>query len=241
MTPSPMTSPAMLTFDVFGTVVDWHASITREGEQLAADCGLSGVDWAAFATAWRGRYGPSMAPIRDGVRPWVRLDVLHRENLVATLAEFGIGGLTDAQIDHFNRAWRRLDPWPDSVPGLTRLKSRFIIATLSNGNIELIVNMAKHAGLPWDVVLGAEPARQYKPHPDAYLRSAAIMGLDPGQCMMVAAHPGDLDAAAALGFRTAYVHRPAEMGRGSTVAMPHRDDFDFSASSLEDLADQLGC
>jgi len=246
----------LLTFDVFGTVVDWRSSVTREGQQLAAQHDLPGIDWNAFALAWRGRYGQSMAPIRDGSRDWVRLDILHRENLVATLAQFGIDTLTDSQIDHFNRAWHRLDPWPDSVPGLTRLKTRFTLATLSNGNIELMVNMAKHSGLPWDVVLGAETARQYKPHPEVYRSAAEIMGLAPEQCCMVAAHPADLAAAAAVGFRTAYIHRPDEHVPGSTpampptalppsatppIAMPDVSRFDIAVTSLEALADQLNC
>ena len=231
----------MLTFDVFGTVVDWHGSVVAEGEQLAADLGLGDVDWGAFALAWRGHYGPSMKPIRDGQRPWVRLDVLHRENLVATLEEFGIDALDAAPTDEFNRVWHRLRPWPDSVAGLTRLKSQFIIATLSNGNIGLLVDMAKHAGLPWDAILGAEPTQSYKPDPQTYLDSAEIMGLEPGECMMVAAHAGDLQAAAALGFRTAYVHRPDEFGQGREVAMPDTAAFDFSAASFEALAEQLGC
>lgn len=231
----------MLTFDVFGTVVDWHSSVSHDGRRLAVGWGLPEVDWDAFATAWRGRYGPSMAPIRDGAREWTRLDVLHRENLIATLAEFGLDGLDGDQINDLNRAWHRLDPWPDSVAGLARLKTRFILAGLSNGNIELIVNMAKHAGLLWDVVLGAEPTRQYKPHPDVYRKSAEIMGLAPAECMMVAAHPADLDAAAAVGFRTAYIHRPLERGPARTGPMPATDRFDLAVSSLEDLAAELNC
>ena len=236
-----MATTRMLTFDVFGTVVDWYSSIRAEGERVAERLGLDGVDWGAFALSWRGRYGPSMQPIRAGERDWVRLDVLHRENLIATLDEFAIDALSDAEIDELNRAWHRLIPWPDSVPGLLRLKRKHVIATLSNGHIELIVNMAKHAGLPWDVVLGAEPTRAYKPSPETYLGSAEIMGLEPGECMMVAAHPGDLEAARALGFKTAYVHRPAEFGPARDVPMPDVGGFDLSAVSLVALADALGC
>jgi 2-haloacid dehalogenase len=231
----------MLTFDVFGTVVDWHTSIVEEGRRLGERLELGEMDWDAFALAWRRRYGPSMQPIREGTRPWVRLDVLHRESLIQTLDEFGIDGLPDADIDHFNRAWHRLAPWPDSPPGLTRLARRFVIATLSNGHTELIVNMARHGNLPWNVVLGAEPTQRYKPHPETYSRSAEIMGLAPVECMMVAAHTGDLDAAKAVGFRTAYIHRPHELGEQRTREMPDTGAYDYSAISLVELAEQLGC
>ncbi len=231
----------MLGFDVFGTVVDWYSSVIAEGESLAQNNGIDGVDWGAFTLAWRGRYGPSMQPIIEGERPWVRLDVLHYESLLATLDEFGIDQLTDAQINDFNRAWHRLNPWPDSVAGLTRLKQRFILATVSNGNIELMVNMAKRAGLPWDVVLGAEPTKQYKPHPETYLGSAEIMGLAPEDCMMVAAHTGDLDAARSLGFSTAYVHRPDEFGPEQHIDMPDPSAYDIVVTDFEKLAEQLGC
>ena len=238
----------MLTFDVFGTVVDWRASVAREGRQLAAhpkpdrpQIDWPKIDWTAFADAWRGRYGPSMAPIRDGSRDWVPLDILHRESLIDTLAEFGLEGLSEAQIDHLNHAWHRLDPWPDSVPGLARLKSRFVLATLSNGNIALMVNMAKHGGLPWDVILGAEPARQYKPHPHVYRSAAEIMDLAPQQCLMVAAHPADLDAAAQVGFHTAYIHRPHEHGRDAHPTPHDGARFDYAVAGLDELADALHC
>ena len=235
-----MPAPKMLTFDVFGTVVDWYSSIKAEGEALAESKRITGVDWGKFASSWRRRYGPSMEPVRTGERGWVKLDVLHRENLLATLDEFGVE-LDEPTIDHFNRAWHRLTPWPDSPPGLARLKSKFIIATLSNGHIELIVNMAKNGNLPWDAVLGAEPTNSYKPHPTTYLRSAEIMGLTPTECMMVAAHPGDLEAAAALGFRTAYVHRPGEFGPDREVREPASNTFDYQTNSMEELATALGC
>lgn len=235
-----MPAPKMLTFDVFGTVVDWYSSIKREGEALGQAHGITGIDWGKFGQSWRRRYGPSMEPVRTGERGWVKLDVLHRENLIATLDEFGVE-LDEETIEHFNRAWHRLTPWPDSPPGLARLKTKFIIATLSNGHIELIVNMAKNGNLPWDVVLGAEPTQSYKPHPNTYLRSAEIMGLEPTDCMMVAAHPGDLDAAAALGFRTAYVHRGAEFGPDREVDRPAPNTFEYQTSSMEELATALGC
>src|SRR5260370_34621410 len=196
-----------LTFDVFGTVVDWRSGIIREGETLGRTKGIA-VDWARFADAWRGQYQPALSQVRDGTRPWVKLDDLHRESLERLLVEFGIAGLSEAEIDHLNRAWHRLDPWPDAVAGITRLKRRYILATLSNGNVALMVNLAKRAGLPWDAVLGAEVARHYKPQKEAYLATAAFLGLRPAQCLMVAAHYNDLVAASACGFRTAYVSRP---------------------------------
>ena len=235
-----MTTPKMLTFDVFGTVVDWYSSIQAEGHALGKTLGLPDVDWGAFALAWRRRYGPSMEPVRTGERGWVKLDVLHRENLIATLDEFGVR-LDASTLDHFNRVWHRLTPWPDSPTGLARLKTKFILATLSNGHVELIVNMAKNGNLPWDVVLGAEPTQSYKPHPDTYTRSAAIMGLEPADCMMVAAHPGDLEAAAALGFATAYVHRPDEFGPDRTVDEPAPNTFDYQTHSMDELATALDC
>jgi 2-haloacid dehalogenase len=229
-----------LTFDVFGTVVDWRSGITREGEALGRAKGLE-VDWVAFADAWRGRYYPSMDRVRNSERPWTKLDDLHRESLDALIAEFGIAGLEEDEIDHFNRAWHRLDPWPDCVEGLTRLKRNFVLATLSNGNVALIVNMAKRAGLPWDAILGAELARHYKPDPEAYLRTAAYLGLRPDQCLMVAAHNADLVAASALGLRTAMVPRPTEYGPDQTADQGPENDYDFVAENMVDLAIQLGC
>jgi 2-haloacid dehalogenase len=234
-------SVSALTFDVFGTVVDWRSSIIREGETFAKGRGLH-VDWAKFADAWRGLYQPAMEEVRNGRRPWVRLDDLHRESLVRLLGDFGISGLTPVEIDHLNRAWHRLDPWPDAVGGLTRLRRHYVLATLSNGNIALMVNMAKRAGLPWDMVLGAEVARAYKPQPDAYLRSADCLGLRPEQCLMVAAHPGDLAAAARCGLRTAFVPRPLEHGPGHGADAPKPGQtFDIEASDFLELAEKLGC
>jgi len=229
-----------LCFDVFGTVVDWRESVAREA---AAALGPRGItrDWHAFADAWRARYQPALEEVRSGRRPWTRLDDLHRENLLALLDEYAIRGLSEAEIDHLNRAWHRLDPWPDAVEGLSRLKRRYILATLSNGNVALMVNMAKHAGLPWDVILGAEVARAYKPQPEAYLRSAALLDLAPGACMMVAAHRRDLVAAAACGFRTAFVARPTEYGPHQRKSRSAEQAFDVVADSFVDLAGKLGC
>lgn len=229
-----------LTFDVFGTVVDWRSSIAREVEAFGKKHGLS-LDGGAFADSWRALYQPAMEKVRSGERPWVPLDVLHRQNLDQVLADRGISGIDDGEIVHLNKAWHRLDPWPDAVAGLTRLKSRFIIGTLSNGNIALMVNMAKRAGLPWDVILGSEVARAFKPQPEAYLRSAAALDLAPEQCMMVAAHNPDLVAAGKCGFRTAFVLRADEYGPHQRVKRSAADGVDISASDFNELADRLGC
>ncbi len=227
-----------LTFDVFGTVVDWRNSIAAEAETLLAREGHA-VDGQAFARAWRARYQPSMEEIRAGRRPFAKLDILHRENLLDVLAEFGIEGVAAPAIDDLNRAWHRLAPWPDVVDGLARLKRRYIIAPLSNGNVALMVNLAKHAGLPWDVILGAEVANAYKPDPDAYRRAAALLDLEPGECLMVAAHNNDLVAAAATGMQTAFVPRPEEHGPGQTTDLAAEDGIDVIASDFLDLARQL--
>jgi 2-haloacid dehalogenase len=229
-----------LTFDVFGTVVDWRRGISEESRALGRDKGIE-ADWEAFADAWRGRYQPSLARVRDGEVPWTNLDSLHRASLDALSEEFGIDVLTDKEKDALNRAWHRLPPWPDSVAGLTRLKRKFILATLSNGNVALLVNMARNAGLPWDAILGAEVARHYKPQPESYLVTAELLGLAPHECMMVAAHNGDLVAAAALGFRTAFVPRPTEYGPHQTTDLEAEHDFDIVGESFTDLAEQLGC
>ncbi|MEM7404822.1 MAG: haloacid dehalogenase type II [Pseudomonadota bacterium] len=229
-----------LVFDVFGTVVDWRGSIAREGEAVWRARGVD-VDWAAFADAWRGLYQPSMERVRSGDRGFVKLDELHRENLDQVLADFGVTALDEASKQDLNRIWHRLDPWPDSVSGLTRLKSRFTIGTLSNGNIALMVNMAKRAGLPWDVILGAEVSRQYKPHPDAYLNTVAALGLDPAECMLVAAHNSDLKAAGEQGMQRAFVPRPDEYGGVRPPELEPELDFEYVAADFNDLADQLGC
>lgn len=229
-----------LTFDVFGTVVDWRTSIAREAEIVLAPKGHA-LDWIGFAAAWRKRYQPAMQAVRTGARPFTKLDVLHRENLEAVLTDFGVSGLNDAELDHLNRAWHRLDPWPDVLAGLTRLKGKYVLATQSNGNVALMVNMAKRAGLPWDVILGAEVCQAYKPMPEAYLRAADLLGLAPEECMMTAAHNDDLKAAAAQGFRTAFVARPAEHGPGQTKDLVADPSIDIAADSFIALADKLRC
>lgn len=229
-----------LTFDVFGTVVDWRNSIAREAEAALSPKGHS-LDWHGFADAWRGRYQPAMEAVRSGARPFTKLDILHRENLDAVLADFGVGDLGEDELDDLNRAWHRLDPWPDVVEGLTRLKAKYVIATQSNGNVALMVNMAKRSGLPWDVILGAEVCQAYKPMPEAYLRAADLLGLAPEECMMTAAHNEDLHAAARVGFKTAFVPRPTEYGPGQTKDLAADPGIDIAGSSFVDLADKLGC
>lgn len=201
-----MKAPKILAFDVFGTVVDWHGSIRREAEAI-----MPGIDGAAFAHAWRAGYQPAMAEVRNGQLGWTRIDDLHRRILDRILPEFG-QDLPEQQRQHLNLAWQRLAPWPDAVEGLARLKSRFTIVTLSNGNLSLLANMAKQARLPWDLILSAEVFRHYKPDPEAYLGVAKVFGVQPDDVMLVATHEDDLEAAQRCGLRTAYVHRPAEYG-----------------------------
>ena len=229
-----------LLFDVFGTVVDWRSSLIDDLGRFAAGKGIAG-DWAAFADDWRALYQPAMEEVRSGRRAWTILDVLHRESLDQLLARHRIAGLSEADKDHMNRAWHRLRPWPDAVPGLQRLKSRFIVGTLSNGNVGLLTRMARHAGLPWDVILGAETARAYKPLPQAYLASAALLNLEPHQVMLVAAHNGDLAAAAAVGLRTGFVARPTEHGPHQKRDLQPDRAWDVAGSSFAALADALGC
>jgi 2-haloacid dehalogenase len=232
-------SPRALAFDVFGTVVDWRSSIIRELEAFGQKYGLQ-QDWPTFADNWRAGYAPAMDRVRHGELPWTRLEALHRGILDELLRTAGITSVSSEDIDDLNRAWHRLDPWPDSVRGLTRLKERFVITTLSNGNVSLLTNMAKRAGLPWDCVISAELFHHYKPDPQAYLGCADLLDVLPDQLMLVAAHPADLRAARAAGLMTAYVARPLEYGSGR---MPHTVDdneFDVTATDLLDLAERLG-
>lgn len=231
-----------LVFDIFGTVVDWRRSIIREGHALQQRLGLAAEaapDWAALADAWRAGYQPAMARVNRGETPWTNIDGLHRRILDELLPRFGLADLPEAEREAFNRAWHRLDPWPDSVPGLTALKRRFVIATLSNGNVALLVNMAKRAGLPWDCVLSAELIGRYKPDLAVYRRAAELLGHAPGQVLMVAAHPSDLKAAAEAGLRTAYIPRPDEHGPGGWMESTAGHHFDWQASNLPALAAQL--
>lgn len=227
-----------LAFDVFGTVVDWRSTLIREGESLGRARGLQ-VDWAAFAEAWRDGYRPAIDRVRQGELPWTSMDELHRMNLDDVLERFGVEGLAESEKEDFNRVWHRLDPWPDAVAGLTRLKAKFTVATLSNGNVGLLVNMAKRAGLPWDVVLSSELIGHYKPDPEVYRKAAELLGLAPGEVMMVAAHKYDLWAAAEAGLRTAFVPRPEEWPN-RRIDLSYEDAFDVNAKDFLDLATQLG-
>jgi len=228
-----------LTFDVFGTVVDWRSTVIREGAQLGKLKNLD-VDWAAFADAWRAGYAPAMEVVNRGELPWTPLDRLNRMILDRLSPKFQLDGLSEAEKDHLNRVWHRLNPWPDAVGGLTRLRRRFVLATLSNGNMALLVNMAKHASLPWDCILSAELARQYKPARAVYQMAADLLGLRPEQVMMVAAHKSDLRAAKQAGLRTAFVPRPLEFGPTGTADTGPDAGFDVSARDFLDLADKLG-
>ncbi len=228
-----------LTFDVFGTVVDWRSSIIREGELLTQRKGLR-VDWEQFADAWRAGYGPAMNRVRTGELPWTKIDDLHRLILDDLLKQFEIRDLSPVEVDDLNRVWHRLLPWPDTVAGLTRLRSRYILATLSNGNVSLLVNMAKNAGLPWDCVLSSELSGHYKPDKEVYETAARLLSLPPEQVMMVAAHKGDLRAAGRVGFKTAWVPRPLERGPGGDVDTTPDASFDVTALDFLDLAEKLG-
>ena len=233
-----------LVFDVFGTVVDWREGIARDAAPFLAKHGATGVDPRAFADAWRKRYQPAMEECRAGRRPFTRLDVLHRENLELVLRD--VAGLDpkrigETELDDLNRAWHRLDPWPEAVAGLTRLRRRYILAPLSNGNVALLLNMARRAAIPWDAILGAEVAQAYKPQPEAYLRTADILGLKPAEVCLVAAHNGDLAAARRCGLATAFVTRPTEHGPGQATDLEPSEPWDVVARDFQDLAGKLGC
>jgi 2-haloacid dehalogenase len=225
-------------FDVFGTLVDWRTSIAREAQGILEPLGYR-LDWPAFADAWRGEYQPAMEEVRAGRIPFCKLDVLHMHNLQQILPRFGVGKLGDATKRHLNLAWHRLDAWPDTSAGLHRLKRKFMIAPVSNGNISLMVALARRNDLPWDAILGSEIAGDFKPKPQVYLAACAAFDLAPAQCMMAAAHPNDLAAAAACGLRTGYISRPDEKGRAAEYTAP-AETFDVSAASVVELAEKLG-
>jgi 2-haloacid dehalogenase len=230
-----------LVFDVFGTVVDWRGSIAAEAEAFAGRNGLKLDDPNRFALDWRALYQPAMDKVRKGEMGFVKLDVLHRMNLDELLARYGYAGLPEAEVDNLNNAWHRLTPWPDAVPALTRLRAKYILGTMSNGNVRLMVDMAKHAGLPWDVILGAEISRSYKPEPKTYLTGVDYLSMQPDEVALVAAHNSDLVAASKCGLATAYVNRPYEYGDAQTRDTKAEHDFDVVAESFADLADKLGC
>ena len=228
-----------LCFDVFGTVVDWRASIIREGQLLSAAKGLT-VDWPVFADAWRAGYRPAMDSTRRAGAAWLDIDQLHRRILDGLLPRFGLQSLSGDEVAHLNRVWHRLMPWPDAVSGLNRLRCRYVVATLSNGNVSLLVDMAKNAGLPWDCVLSGELIQKYKPDPEVYLMAARLLGLAPAQVMLVAAHPSDLAAAQSAGLRTGYVPRPLEYGSGGGGEKVGDLQFDVTGADFVDLAARLG-
>jgi 2-haloacid dehalogenase len=234
-----MSTVTALLFDVFGTVVNWRDGISRDVSIIADQKGVS-LDPAAFADSWRAEYQPAMEEVRSGRRSFTILDVLHRENLKKVATDFGLGALSAEDEDFLVTAWHRLPGWPDSSEGMLRLKQKFILGSQSNGNIALIVNMAKYANLPWDVVLGAEVVGHYKPQPKAYLNACTALGLATENCMMVAAHNDDLVAARAAGLKTAFVCRPAEHGIGQTKDLRAEQDWEFVAQDFNDLADKLG-
>jgi len=236
--PSPDLGVKALFFDVFGTLVDWRTSVAREAEKVLGDLGFS-LDWLVFADAWRDEYQPGMEEVRSGRLPFSKLDVLHRANLVRMAPRFGLDGLSDEVLDDLTQVWHRLDAWPEVPAGLKRLKTKFRIAPVSNGNISLMVDLARRNDLPWDAILGAEIAGDYKPKPAVYFAACAALDLEPWQCMMVAAHSSDLAAAAACGLRTGHVARPNEHGPGKgerASSVP----VDVAGSDLADIADQLG-
>jgi 2-haloacid dehalogenase len=226
----------VLAFDIFGTVVDWHGSIVREMARLHPQ-----VDGDAFATSWRAGYRPAMARVMSGELGWTLIDDLHRRILDEVLPRFGLAHLDEAARAHLNRVWHRLDPWPDAVAGLQRLKRKYILCTLSNGNLGLLTRMAKRAGLPWDCVLSAEVFRAYKPDPATYLGVAKVFDLPPDRVMLVAAHHDDLAGARGCGLRTAYVERPLEFGAARLKDVSPRAENDLHSRDLLDLADRLGC
>lgn len=237
---SASVTPKALIFDTFGTVVDWRGSIIAEGKAWNKAKGID-IDWASFADRWRAGYAPAMEKVRRGELPWTKLDDLHRMILDTLLPEFRMmPALSAEEKDHLNRVWHRLKPWPDSVAGLTRLKKKFIIAPLSNGNVALLNDMAKNAGLPWDLILSAELARHYKPDRESYLTAVDLLGLKPEEVMMCAAHINDLNSARSFGLRTGFIHRPNEYGPTRQADKANPGQFDVVSKDIIDLAAQLG-
>jgi 2-haloacid dehalogenase len=238
MAAQPPSAPKALLFDVFGTVVNWRGGLIAQLEAFGRERGIA-ADWPALADAWRGAYLPSMNGVRSGERPWTDLETLQRESLERLVADRAIAGLAPADLDRINLFWRALPPWPDSPAGLARLKARFTICTLSNGDVALLSAMAKAGGLAWDLVFAAETFRHYKPDPETYLGACALLKLDPGEAMMVAAHEFDLTAARALGLQTAYIDRPQEFGPGRPKPGPS-EAWDIACAGIDELADRLG-
>ena len=231
--------PVAIVFDTFGSVVDWRSSLIADLTAYGTKKGVT-ADWTALVDAWRASYHPSMDRVRKGELPWTRLDDLHRASLNQLVADFGIKGLNEDDLVHINLGWHRLHAWPDSVPGLTRLKSRFIIGPLSNGNVALLLNMAKFAGIPWDMIFGSDLFGHFKPDPETYLGVAKMLNLRPDQVMMAAAHNGDLGAARRCGLMTAFFPRPGEYGPHQKRDYEADQDWDIVATDIQDMATKLG-
>ncbi len=231
--------PVAIVFDTFGSVVDWRGSLIADLTAFGKERGIT-ADWPVLIDAWRAAYRPSMDRVRGGELPWTRLDDLHRASLDRLVAEQGIKGLTEQDLVHINLGWHRLNGWPDSVPGLKRLKTQFVIGPLSNGNVSLLTYMAKHAGLPWDMIFGSDLFGHFKPDPETYLGVTKMMDLAPDQVMMAAAHNGDLAAARECGLLTAFWPRPGEYGPHQKRDYAADRDWDIVAKDIEDLAAQLG-
>lgn len=232
-------TPVAIVFDTFGTVVDWRTSLIDDLTAYGNGKGIT-ADWAGLVDAWRQAYKPSMARVRKGELPWTRLDDLHRATLDRLVEQFGVKGLTEADMVHINKGWHRLKPWPDAVPGLTRLKTKFIIGPLSNGNVSLLLNMAKYSGIPWDMIFGSDLFGHYKPDPQTYLGVAKMLDLEPGQVMLAAAHNDDLAAARTCGLLTGFFPRPSEYGPLQDRDYAANQDWDIVASDITDMAAQLG-
>lgn len=235
----PAKLPKVIVFDVFGSVVDWRSSLIADLSAYGASRGIA-ADWAGLVDAWRAAYHPGMDRVRKGELPWTKLDNLHRMSLDKLVADFGIKGLTEEDLVHINKGWHRLNPWPDSVAGLTRLKSKFIIGPLSNGNVSLLLHMAKHAKLPWDMIFGSDLFQHFKPDPEAYLGVANIMGIEPGELMLAAAHNNDLAAARKCGLMTGFWPRPTEYGPLQKRDYAADQEWDVVAENIEGLAAALG-
>ena len=232
----------VMLFDTFGTIVDWRGSIARMGAEVAAEKGIDDVDWDAFARAWRAGYEPGMARVRSGQRAWTSVDVIHRERLDEILPEFGMDGVfSEVEKDDMNLFWHRLDPWPDSIPGLVRLKRDHLISPLSNGSLVLLATMAKRANIPWDFVFASDTFKAFKPDPAVYLGAIELTGFQPHEVMMVAAHNGDLAAARSHGMQTAYINRPYEYGPDQTRDFQADEDWDVIADTLIGVAEKMGC
>ncbi|HEY2047902.1 MAG TPA: haloacid dehalogenase type II [Caulobacteraceae bacterium] len=234
-----MTAPRAILFDVFGTIVDWRTSLVDELNTFGQGRGIA-ADWTGLVDAWRAAYVPSMDRVRKGEAPWTKLDDLHRATLEQLIEEFGVRGLSRQDLAHINRGWHRLRPWPDSVAGLIRLKQRLIIAPLSNGNVSLLLNMAKHAGLPWDMIFGSDLFRHFKPDRETYLGACKLLDLPPEEVMLCAAHNNDLRMARALGLGTAFIARPTEYGPHQSRDFTAEEAWDHVTDSLDELADKLG-